>query len=123
MIHGNWLQSWARVVPDKAALIEAESGKIVTYRQLENLTWQTCQFFQELGLKKGDRVAVLGQNRIEQIILYFAAARMGLFLSRPTGAWLRRKWTMFWSTAQPAVFSGRPMSRSCSPVCRKSPQW
>jgi len=80
MIHGNWFQSWARVVPEKAALIEAESGKIVTYRQLENLTWQTCQFLRELGLNKGDRVAVLGQNRIEQIILYFAAARLGLIL-------------------------------------------
>jgi fatty-acyl-CoA synthase len=81
MIHGNWLAKWAQVIPDKAALIDMSSGEQVSYQQLNRRADQAANLLkQRFHIGKGSRVAVLGQNRIEQVELYFAVAKLGAIL-------------------------------------------
>ncbi|RME20009.1 MAG: hypothetical protein D6806_17245, partial [Deltaproteobacteria bacterium] len=80
MVHGNWISSWARLVGEKTALVEAESGRSLTYSELESLVDDTAGLLVRMGVEFQERVAVLGQNSLEQIVLYFAAARLGAIL-------------------------------------------
>jgi len=80
MIHGNWLANWAQVVPDKAALIDLDSDETLTYSQLNQRADRLADVLKQLWVGRGDRVAVLGQNRLEQVVLYFAVAKLGAVL-------------------------------------------
>ena len=48
--------------PDKPAYIMAESGVVVTRRQLEEGSNQCAQLFRSLGLNRGDHVALMLEN-------------------------------------------------------------
>lgn len=80
MIHGNWLASWAKVVPDKAAVIDLDTGRSLTYGELAERAERAANLLRELGVGFGDRVAVLGANRPEMVEVYFAAAKLGAIL-------------------------------------------
>jgi len=80
MIHGNWLAKWAQVVPDKAALIDLDSGHELSYAALNRLADRVADLLRQLWVGRGDRAAVLGQNRIEQVVLLFALAKLGAVL-------------------------------------------
>ena len=81
MIHGNWLQRWSLYAPQKTALIEMESGRAVSYAELARRADQAAAVLRDgYGIRTGERVAVLGGNRIEQVELYFAAAKLGAIL-------------------------------------------
>ncbi len=81
MIHGNWLQRWAAYSPDKAAVVELETGRSVSYAQLDARADRAAAMLRDrYGVRRGDRVAVLGANRVEQIELYFAVAKLGAVL-------------------------------------------
>ncbi len=49
----------AAETPDKAAVIMARSGEVVTYRQLNERSNQTAHMLQTMGLQPGDAVALL----------------------------------------------------------------
>lgn len=54
-------------------------GKTINYAELHELTSQFAAFFQnELGLKKGDRVAIMLPNLLQYPVVMFAALRAGL---------------------------------------------
>jgi fatty-acyl-CoA synthase len=82
MVHGDWLGSWARTVPDKPALIDlaTRGGEVITYLELSRRAVRAANLLRDLGVGPGDRVAVLGENRPEQVELYFAAAGLGAVL-------------------------------------------
>lgn len=65
--------------PDKPVVIMAGSGEIVTRMQLEERANQCAQMLRDLGLKKGDNIAILMENRPQFIEICAAAARCGLF--------------------------------------------
>lgn len=71
-------QKWARQTPDQVAIIDATTQKQVSFAELDQLVRQLANAFLGLGLHKGDRVAVLSQNSIEYVAIYFACARVGL---------------------------------------------
>jgi fatty-acyl-CoA synthase len=62
--------------PDKPAVIFEDTP--ITYRELNQETNRVAHFFQEKGLKKGDRIAVDLLNCPEFLACYFAAAKLGL---------------------------------------------
>ncbi|MDJ0761788.1 MAG: long-chain-fatty-acid--CoA ligase [Myxococcota bacterium] len=63
--------------PAKGAF--ANMGKILTYADLDQLTRQFAAYLQnELGLKKGDRVAIMMPNVLQYPIALFGAHRAGL---------------------------------------------
>jgi acyl-CoA synthetase (AMP-forming)/AMP-acid ligase II len=69
----------AETVPDKPALVMAESGETLTYRQLDALSNQGAQLFRSLGLKTGDCVAIFMENNLLYLPICWAAQRSGLY--------------------------------------------
>ncbi len=69
------LRDTAQRHPDKAALIFAQST--VTYRELDALVSRLAAALQQLGVHKGDRVALYMPNCPQMVIGYFAVWRLG----------------------------------------------
>jgi fatty-acyl-CoA synthase/long-chain acyl-CoA synthetase len=69
----------ARTQPDKIAYQMAGSGKAITYRELDELSNQGAQLFRALGLKAGDHIAFLIENRLAFMEICWAAQRAGLY--------------------------------------------
>ncbi|MGQ0631008.1 MAG: acyl-CoA synthetase [Sporichthyaceae bacterium] len=71
----------AAINPDKPAVIMAGSGRVLTYGQLEQASRRLAQVFATAGLRRGDVVALLTDNRPEAFEVYWAAMRSGLYLT------------------------------------------
>ncbi len=69
----------ARNSPDKIAYQMAGSGKAITYRELDELSNQGAHLFRALGLKPGDHIAFLMENRLAFMEIAWAAQRSGLY--------------------------------------------
>ena len=69
----------AKTHPDKIAYQMASTGKAITYRELDELSNQGAQLFRALGLKAGDHVALLMENRLAFMEICWAAQRAGLY--------------------------------------------
>jgi acyl-CoA synthetase (AMP-forming)/AMP-acid ligase II len=69
----------ARTQPDKIAYQMAGSGKAISYRQLDELSNQGAHLFRALGLKAGDHIAFLIENRLAFMEICWAAQRAGLY--------------------------------------------
>ena len=69
----------ARTQPDKIAYQMAGSGKAISYRELDELSNQGAQLFRSLGLKAGDHIAFLMENRLAFMEICWAAQRAGLY--------------------------------------------
>ena len=69
----------ARTHPDKIAYRMAASGQAISYRELDERSNQGAQLFRALGLKAGDHIAFLMENRIAFMEIAWAAQRCGLF--------------------------------------------
>ena len=68
----------AAVNPNKAAIIMAGSGEIVTYGELDNRSNGCAHLFRSLGLGHGDTIAICMENRAEFFDLVWGAQRAGL---------------------------------------------
>ena len=71
----------ARNTPDKPAIILAESGEVVTYRQLDDNSAALARVLHDAGLRPGDVVAVLSDNAAQVFDVYWAAHRSGLYIT------------------------------------------
>jgi acyl-CoA synthetase (AMP-forming)/AMP-acid ligase II len=69
----------ARTSPDKIAYKMAATGKAITYRELDELSNQDAHLFRKLGLKAGDHIALLMENRLAFMEISWAAQRAGLY--------------------------------------------
>src|SRR5271168_637582 len=69
----------ARSHPDKIAYRMAATGKAISYRELDELSNQGAQLFRSLGLKAGDHIALLMENRLAFMEICWAAQRSGLY--------------------------------------------
>src|ERR1700751_1260257 len=65
--------------PDKIAYRMAGTGKAITYRELDKLSNQGAHLFRALGLKAGDHIALLMENRLAFMEICWAAQRSGLY--------------------------------------------
>ncbi|MGE7963242.1 acyl-CoA synthetase [Pseudomonas sp. NPDC089918] len=66
---------------DKPACILASSNKVMTYGELDELANQVAHLFRNLGLQRGDTVAVLLGNDFEIFVVAWATQRCGLYLT------------------------------------------
>ena len=66
-------------LPDKVAIIDLFSGKerTSTYRQLDERMNRVASMLARLGVRAGERVAMLIGNRVEFVEFFFGAMRMG----------------------------------------------
>jgi acyl-CoA synthetase (AMP-forming)/AMP-acid ligase II len=75
---GIWsLDHWAQRFPDKPAVIMG-SGATLTYSELNRRSDALAQQFYDSGLRFGDHVAIVMENRIEYPVAVWAAQRCGL---------------------------------------------
>lgn len=69
----------AKTNPDKVAYRMASTGQTITYRQLDERSNQGAHLFRSLGLKAGDHIALLMENRLAFMEICWAAQRAGLY--------------------------------------------
>jgi fatty-acyl-CoA synthase len=67
----------AELSPDRLAFVEAAGGRSFTYRAFDDRAERAGQVLRDLGLGRGDRVALLMLNEVAFFELLFAAARIG----------------------------------------------
>jgi fatty-acyl-CoA synthase len=65
----------ARVHPGRPAVDDGQ--RVVTYGRLEERAARLAGVLRARGVARGDRVAILSENRVEYLELYLAAARIG----------------------------------------------
>lgn len=72
------LTTLAAVHGDKPAVTLADSGKALSYRELEEASNRIAHLFRRQGLRPGDRIALLMENCLELFPVVWAAQRAGL---------------------------------------------
>jgi long-chain acyl-CoA synthetase len=70
-----YIREWARLTPDRIAL--SFYGRDISYAELNGMIDRVAWSLVDLGVKKGDRVAVHMENCPQFVIAYFAAQRSG----------------------------------------------
>jgi acyl-CoA synthetase (AMP-forming)/AMP-acid ligase II len=59
----------------------AESGEILSYRELDDRTNQLAQLLYQRGLRPGDHIAILAENHISFFEVFWAAVTSGLYVT------------------------------------------
>ncbi len=77
----DWIARWAIYSPDQIAVKEFETGRVLTYGELNflgnHLAWHLRSGY---GIGKGSRIAILAENCLEYIALFAAMQKMGCIL-------------------------------------------
>ncbi len=77
----DWSAKWALYSPDKVALKEHETGRTLTYGELNRMSNRLAhQLMQHFDIQAGDRIAILAENCLEYLILFAAAQKTGCIL-------------------------------------------
>ncbi|MDQ4117846.1 MAG: acyl-CoA synthetase [Actinomycetota bacterium] len=71
----------ARTHPDKPAVIQPESGRTLTYAELDDRSARLAHVLHDAGLRRGDHIAFLSDNAPEVFEIYWAALRSGLYVT------------------------------------------
>ncbi len=77
----SYIEHWAKVSPDRPAMIQHEDGKTVTYRNFLNLIDYFALRLLDMGIEKGDRVATMLVLIPEHIILMYACFKIGAIIA------------------------------------------
>jgi fatty-acyl-CoA synthase len=77
MIVGDWTENLAQLFPEREAVFDVRTGARVSYPQLHARVRRMARVLARLEVAKGDRVAVLANNRLEHLDALFACARLG----------------------------------------------
>jgi fatty-acyl-CoA synthase len=75
---GYWLTKRKQLHGDREALVDGR--RRITYRQLEERVNRLARALQALGLRYGERCAILAYNCSEYVEIIFATAKLGLVL-------------------------------------------
>ncbi len=70
----------ARTFKQRSAWLEVSDGREITFGQFKDTVDHLAKGLQDAGLKKGDRIGVLGKNSLEYFLLYGAASALGLIV-------------------------------------------
>jgi len=119
-----WIGRWAGFAPDKPALIC--DGETVSYRTLDQrIAGLAAGLKQHLSIGRGDRVAFLGANCPEMIVLTFACARLGAMivplnwrLAPPEHAYILNHCGATALVCEPDFTDGAEIFRKAAPALR-----
>ncbi len=70
----------AKLSPDRVALREAATGRAISYREWNAVANQTANYLHSLGIRRGDRVAVLACNSLAYLDVWMACGKIGAIL-------------------------------------------
>jgi long-chain acyl-CoA synthetase len=73
----DWITRAAERTPNKPWVIAADDGRIVTYRELREIVGRFATLLRERGIGRNDRVALLANNSIEQLLCFFGVMAAG----------------------------------------------
>src|SRR5271155_4719193 len=73
----DWIERAARTNPNKPWVISAEDDRSVSYEELLDTVGQLATFLRERDLGPNDRVALLANNSIEQLLCYLGVMAAG----------------------------------------------
>lgn len=76
---GSLFHSRVAVNPEHPAIVEGE--RVVTYAELEDRSNRLANYMMQMGLGRGDRVAMFARNCAEYIEVELAAAKAGLIVA------------------------------------------
>lgn len=71
----------AAATPDKPAVIEADTGAILTWRELDDRSNQLAHLLYAGGLRQGDHIALFLENHLRYSEVVWAALRSGLYIT------------------------------------------
>jgi fatty-acyl-CoA synthase len=86
LLIGDILRRNARVRPEKAAILFEE--QVLSFGELNRRANALAHALIDLGVRRGDRVALLDRNCPEWVVAYYAAAKCGAILV-PVSFWYR----------------------------------
>jgi fatty-acyl-CoA synthase len=69
---------WAARTPDRPAVIEAETGRVITFGAYEAMSNRVAHLARALGLRPHDHAVVLLENRYDYLPLFWGLIRAGL---------------------------------------------
>ncbi|MGH7248331.1 MAG: AMP-binding protein, partial [Pseudomonadota bacterium] len=72
-----WIARAALSAPAKPWLISADDGRTVSYGELRETIGRFATFLRAQGIARNDRVALLANNSIEQLLCYFGVMAAG----------------------------------------------
>jgi long-chain acyl-CoA synthetase len=70
----------SRCFKARPAWLEVSDGRIVTFAEVRNTVDHLAKGLQDVGLRKGDRIGVLGKNSLEYFLVFGAASALGLIV-------------------------------------------
>src|SRR5579863_8303235 len=78
---GMYPGTYAAQTPDRIAAVMAGTGETITYGELDRRSAQLARLLHDKGLKPGDVVALLTENSLRALEVYWAALRSGLYIT------------------------------------------
>jgi long-chain acyl-CoA synthetase len=80
--------------PDKPAIIMANSGEVVSYRELDERSNQAAQLFRSLGIQRGDHIGMMIENTRQFLEIAQGALRSGIIFT-PVSTHLKKDETRY----------------------------
>ena len=77
MFPGNFVAT----TPDKPAIVRPATGESLTYRQLDENSVRLAKYLRAAGLEPGDHIALISDNDLRVMEVYWAALRSGLYVT------------------------------------------
>ena len=77
---GNWSEIRSIISPNKLAIFDNNTKISYTYIELDKRANKLANYLNSEGIVKGDRIAVFSKNRIENIDLFHATAKLGAIM-------------------------------------------
>ena len=78
LTYGYLSRALAKGVPNKEAIIDAQSGKRITFKELQLQSNRLCNALLDIGLKKGDHVAYISYDRYWVFYIFLANPKGGM---------------------------------------------
>jgi malonyl-CoA/methylmalonyl-CoA synthetase len=94
---------FGRHATNDAPFLTLYDGTVLRYRDFLDLSAQMANSFDQLGLKKGDRVAVQAHKSAQALAIYAACLRAGLILLPLNTAYTTHELAYFIGDAEPAL--------------------
>jgi fatty-acyl-CoA synthase len=76
----DWLHKRALLTPNWIALQDATTGTEISYREWNAAANRTANFLGNLGVQRGDRIAIFATNSLEYLDVWMACGKIGAIL-------------------------------------------
>jgi long-chain acyl-CoA synthetase len=117
----HFLENTVQKYPDKEAVWH--NDKWMTYAEIDTLSNKIANYLKEVGVCRGDRVAILYENSFDYIIAYFAALKAGAVeVSINIDTTVETLTHILNDSVAKVIITNRKYSRYLIPALRKVPE-